>query len=832
MVMPVPPSLAEVNILSPIPDTISPQEWLYAGPFSVGAREGVAGVIDDVREFRPEEGLEHRSILVQGGTVQWKKTQIDSLGWVNLEYEEVLWDSLMDVWGIAGVVDVGYAYTEIESKKRGRAFAVTHRPGSFFLNGVRYYGNPYGDGYMKTPVIVEDGLNRILVATSGYGDHRFRFKLVPAPYALEIVGKDATLPDILENELLDSWAGITVMNATGGTLEDVTVTVGDEVLFQSERIEKLRLDPLSIRKVPIRVRQLEYASVGDSVWLPVELSSSGFAARDSLWLRVRGNGQSYVRTFLSRIDSSCQYYAVLPPENIDPGLGYGLILTLHGAGVRASGQVDSYEPKDWAFVVAPTNRRKFGFDWQDWGRLDALEVLEQAMNRLPVDTNRICLTGHSMGGHGTWHVGLAHPDRFAAMAPAAGWTCFQLYVPWFLQKAYAFAHPMQIAIRDMSLREDFAPNFVENTSNLPVFILHGGVDDNVPTVHGRMFAKLLDGLGYEYVYKEDPGKGHWYRTEDGLCVDDPDLMDFLKERRRDPSPVRVVFKTTNLGQTSKSYWVEIAEQEKPFFESRIEAAVSGKTVEIEVTNIREFTLSIPKHLLPPGAVTFVVNGREITHRLKENERVTFRKERGRFKLGRLSRKGLKKTPDLYGPIKQAYFSPFTLVYGTKGDSTVTEMLYRQARGEALRWWHRANGCADVLSDVELDDEVVKHRNLIVFGGPEENHFTSRIADRLPIRVEEGEILVGSARIEGEGLAAGFIYPNPLNQERFVFVRMGNDSRGLRISSSFGALYSGAGLPDFLVFDESVRTIGWGGVLCAGFFDAGWSVDERLMYLPE
>ena len=31
-------------------------------------------------------------------------------------------------------------------------------------------------------------------------------------------------------------------------------------------------------------------------------------------------------------------------------------------------QVNAYQPKDWAYVAAPTNRRRYGFYWQDWGQ--------------------------------------------------------------------------------------------------------------------------------------------------------------------------------------------------------------------------------------------------------------------------------------------------------------------------------------------------------------------------------------------------------------------------------------------------------------------------------
>ena len=113
----------------------------------------------------------------------------------------------------------------------------------------------------------------------------------------------------------------------------------------------------------------------------------------------------------------------LPGEDRRPAL----FLSLHGAGVQALGQSRSYSRKTWGHVVAPTNRRPFGFDWEDWGRLDAIEVLERAQAALGTDPLRVYLTGHSMGGHGTWHLGATFPDRFAAIGPSAGWISFWSY---------------------------------------------------------------------------------------------------------------------------------------------------------------------------------------------------------------------------------------------------------------------------------------------------------------------------------------------------------------------------------------------------------------------
>src|SRR5262249_33534960 len=126
--------------------------------------------------------------------------------------------------------------------------------------------------------------------------------------------------------------------------------------------------------------------------------------RTKLSFRLRQPAQSHKRTFVSAIDGSVQYYAVQPAHPEPSGPPPGLILSLHGAAVEAMGQADCYSSKSWAHVVAPTNRRPYGFDWEDWGRLDALEVLEQARRELKTDPRRTWLTGHSMGGHGTWHL--------------------------------------------------------------------------------------------------------------------------------------------------------------------------------------------------------------------------------------------------------------------------------------------------------------------------------------------------------------------------------------------------------------------------------------------
>lgn len=76
------------------------------------------------------------------------------------------------------------------------------------------------------------------------------------------------------------------------------------------------------------------------------------------------------------------------------------------------------EDKDYPFIyIAPQCPDK-----KYWGCYteSLLAFLDYICETLPVDKDRIYLTGLSMGGTGTWMLAMAEPERFAAIAPVCG----------------------------------------------------------------------------------------------------------------------------------------------------------------------------------------------------------------------------------------------------------------------------------------------------------------------------------------------------------------------------------------------------------------------------
>ena len=85
--------------------------------------------------------------------------------------------------------------------------------------------------------------------------------------------------------------------------------------------------------------------------------------------------------------------------------------------------------------------------------------------------------GHSMGGGGTWHLGIKYPDLWAGLAPIA---------PAIFRPATE----------------------VEKIKHIPVILVQGDKDNLVPVAGARRWAEQMKKLGMTYEYIEVAGGDH------------------------------------------------------------------------------------------------------------------------------------------------------------------------------------------------------------------------------------------------------------------------------------------------------------------------------------
>jgi len=385
-----------------------------------------------------------------------------------------------------------------------------------YVNGEPRMGDPYSHGYVALPVAMRSGLNTFLFATRG----TLRAALHRPKAELEVVNRDITLPDLCVGDVPPALIAVPVLNSTTA---ERTVTVQCDALGGEVRSGPFVLPPCSITKLPLSVR-CEPGSDDKAVSVRVSvLDHERVVAAHECVLKVLPRTATHKRTFSSRVDGSTQYVSIVPPaDSVDTP---ALVISLHGASVEATSQAGSYAAKPGYLIACPTNRRPYGFDWEDWGRIDAIEVMDLVKGWYGTDPARQYLTGHSMGGHGTWNIGVLYPDRFAAIAPSAGWLSFDSYSSAG-GPPYAPATDLGKvfhAARASSMTLDF----LANLSGKGIFVLHGDADDNVPVAQARAARDALASLGITFGYHEQPGAGHWWDDDKpgAACLDWPAIWE-------------------------------------------------------------------------------------------------------------------------------------------------------------------------------------------------------------------------------------------------------------------------------------------------------------------
>jgi len=793
------------------PGSIEPQECLAIGRVGTSSRSPIH---TDAIEAQIVAGkwspprLGDTVTRPDGATATWSALKTGS-------------DGSFPLRGFAG----GYAYFAVPSNNDRVVLLEAQGYNMVYVNGVPRTGDPYSNGLTRLPIKLNNGTNNLLFLV---GRDSMRIKLLDIArgksYLLDT--RDSTLPDLRVGEKLHSMGAVIVVNATEHWSGGLTLHAHAPG-FASRTVSVPPIPPLASRKIgfPIEGRAPDNA---EKVRVDLELvDRRGKRAPDtaSVDLRVRKPNQTYMRTFVSEIDGSVQYYAVNPAR---PPVGdksaHALFLSLHGAGVQAIGQADAYNGKAWGDIVCPTNRRPYGFDWEDWGEIDAMEVLSIARKELHTDPARTYLTGHSMGGHGTWHIGVTYPDKFAAIGPSAGWISFFTYGGG---SRPVNPTPMQQTLLTASTPSDTLA-LEKNYGEEGVYILHGDADDNVPVEQAREMKRRLAAFQPDVGYHEQHGAGHWWGNSDepgAACVDWPPMFDFFAHHElAAPEMVRQIdFATANPGVSASDRWVTIEQQIQPLQVSSVSIRLDPGKRRFVGTTVNTARLTLDLSSLPAdGPVLVDLGGKKL-------EDVAYPKS-GKLSLvfdgtNWTAARPLpdeQKNPQRNGPFKLAFQHRMEFVYGTAGTEADNVWALDKARYDAETFWYRGNGSVDIVSDTDfLKQTKQMDRSVILYGSSSTNRAYDTLLRGAPIQVEPGKVTIRGKAIEGDDLACLFVQPRPGSATAYVAVIGGTGAAGSRLTDRLPYFVSGAAFPDYIVYGSDALLKGADGVRAAGFFDNGW-----------
>lgn len=512
--------------------------------------------------------------------------------------------------------------------------------------------------------------------------------------------------------------------------------------------------------------------------------------------------------YVTENDRTVQPFYVYLPASYNPARAWPLIVFLHGYVPSISvvdpwllsDEVGAIAERNGAILVLPYGRRNT--DFQGVGEVDVLAVVEQMRQRFRIDAARIHLSGVSMGGMGTWTIGLRNPGMFASLTPISGQTDMFRWWGW----DPARMTPFKRFLVEWDNAEEMAPN----ARGQSIFLQHGEMDHLIPVIESRSMVARLQALDIPIGYCEFPGESH-YIYWDTPCYEN--AWGFAREQVLNPAPAHVSFRCFSLSY-NRAFWLTVDRLKRWGTPAQVDARVSEDGTRLDLTCENVAALTIDLRMCPvaaaPGAYQVTVNGsaRSVTPDEERRLQIEIEPPPG---------DGMAKRRGLCGPAEDVFNSRFVVVQGTGGSAEENTVLAQQVGLWAEEWDAFADGQPTVRTDTELTEDEARGANLVLFGTPQTNSVLARIAERLPVEIGDHRYTVLGRTFEGPNLGLVLCYPNPEQPDRYVLIYAG-ELYGRRLSSN----HKHDMLPDFLIFDATrFTTADTEANVFGGWFDVDW-----------
>ncbi len=533
-------------------------------------------------------------------------------------------------------------------------------------------------------------------------------------------------------------------------------------------------------------------------------------------------GAVNVGAYRSKIDGSIQPFAVTIPAGEKKG-GWPLHVVLHGRNGALTEvsflhrAMKGKAAKGLDHVVLDIyGRGNNAYRWA--GETDIWEALEECRRRSwdgdGLDVTRTVLRGFSMGGAGTWHLGLHHPDRFAVIGPGAGFTTTHGYIAK-LPKKLAPHQEACLSIYD-------AVRYAENAALVPV-VAYSGEDDPQKAAADNI-EKALAGLPMKITHIVAPKTKHTIPPDYQKKL----LAEYAKQATPRHMPEKIRFVTHTLKYPG-SHWLRITHLEKHYDRAVIEADLKGgdkPSLRIKTTNVAG--LHFAKLSFDEGAVKVEVDGQTVEG-IKGTDiglAASLTKQDGKWRQrtgAELNFVRDEKTHGMTGPIDDAFTKPFVCIRGTGKPWNAAVQAHAVTSLERFKqeWSKYMRGDIRIVDDKDQFLSSNHEAGMILFGDPGSNQVIKELLPHLPFKWTQKTITWRGKEYDAAIHVPVMIRPNPeARTHTYIVLNSGHTFHKADFEGTNALLYPRLGDWALLKVKDAKKPLEVE-VVTAGLFDERW-----------
>lgn len=867
--------------------------WDFLGPFQIGKIELDGNPIESIGR---KHAINNRwnakyvafSELVNDGILKWTTLTEDANKVLQLA-TNVNWNDLvmsLQSIGVAewqGLLVNEFIIAEDNTEAKVQCLGVN----VFYIDGRMMNGDIYHRSHYWYPIQLNSGIHQVEVPVRAKGSTSVRCDVITKKKEKGLMIHHVKfIPDLVDGNVFSNFISLDVTNMNSkGSIDILSAHAKNHNLKQEPVINIVKITKLLsgqtgsiVLKIAFNGDIIEKKCFREKYSMKIKIETDVNSQEVEVVLRCRSSHQSFLFTFLDH-DGSIQHAATVKPLRDCELASCPVLLSLHGTGVKAENQADSYKrmrngkyvfgvEKLW--LLAPT--RHGAHNWEGPGELTAMAALKElgiltkkaSWLGKRANSDVVVFAGHSMGGHGAWQLSVHHPDKALAVISAAGWLSKENYGDsnLFYHHDVSVSHTdhMTKSIQESCIAENQADKHASNLKGIPVMIRIGANDRTVHPYFTRRMFRLLKEYRVNVTYKEFPNKEHWWwdtkTANDGGVTNDLQIRTFATyavekyeelyafcdthgcTQRKDKSKYTKQQGTRQEGRQEGRFeyvlyspasfsggrGVKVIQQKVPFRKTQYSVNIEDEQVMISTNNIQMLQLYEPiiepvnwlhKKIVIDNNPLEMPSG-DLPWKVCQHDK--------RWKTCQSS--GNIREADAYGPARRVAEKPFIIVVCDDNKTGEVSILQNTATFLANLFHLTSDAVTHIFLSSELTNEQLQENNVIILG-------LSTCLDNINITQRvyftDQNVDLGGCLLHGENLSA--LYLQPHADDKLMMILTGQNIESIRngvMSLSIPTIppmtrspFSNL-IPDYVVLSPDVLSKGAGGYVCAGFWSNSWT----------